>query len=139
MGKVRQRTLMKIAAKKWTQFVSVPVTDELKAQHAFLEHCIEIRSNSRFECHLFACESAIGGVVQCNVRRHGDIAPITYDDLMMVKTAVFGPEVTAVEVYPPPGLEWGKNLPVRVLWILPATWSVPFGLHLPTAWGRKAQ
>lgn len=138
MSKVRQRTLMKAVARNWTPFVSMPVTDELKAKFPFLAHCSEIRSNSRFEAHLFNCDSTIGGVVQMNVRRHGDIAPITWDDLQRVKTEIFGPEATAVEVYPPPALEWGSRIPVRVLWVLPTTWEIPFGLHRAGAWGQKA-
>lgn len=139
MTKVRDRTKLKIAAREWTAFVEQPITAELRARFPFLAHCESIRVNSRFEVQLYPCGSSIGGVMQADIRRHADLAPITFRDLQRIKLELFGPEAVAIEVFPRPADEWPMNAEIRVLWILPSSYQLPVGLHLPNAWGRSVE
>lgn len=136
MKKTRQRTILKAVGRHWTPFEAVPITDAMRSEHPHLRYCHSIFGNSRFECQLFACASSIGGTMQVNIRRHGDVAPITQDDIKRIVFELFGPESFAVEVYPPPALDVKLNAAIRTLWILPANYDLPFGLHKATAWGR---
>jgi hypothetical protein len=136
MSKVRQRTILKAAARHWTPFTQMGVTDEMRTNHPFLRHVHSIYSNSRFEVHLFACASSIGGVMQANVRRHGDIADITQDDMQRIKNELFSPEMTAVEIFPPAANVFKSGVKLRIMWILPEGYDLPFGLNKPTSWGR---
>lgn len=136
MKKVRQRTILKAHGRHWTPYERVVITDDMRTKHPHLLHCHSIYYNSRYECQLFACASPIGGVMQVNIRRHGDVAAVTQEDIKRTIFELFGPEAFAVEVYPPPAADTKFNPAIRTLWILPATWELPFGLHTKTAWGR---
>jgi len=133
----RKTALLKSFGRHWTNFESVPITPEMIADHPLLATCRAIYANSRYEVQMFAVETSIGGVMQVTAIRHGDIEPAPWEDLQRLIHEIFGPEVVAVEVYPALQDEWVSKLNLRVVWILPATWTLPFGLHLPTAWGRS--
>lgn len=136
--KVRKTALLKAYAKMWTAFEQVPITEQMRDDHPQLKHCLAIYANSRFECQIFAVGTSIGGVQQLVVCRHGDIAKIDWEELQRVVHELFGPEVTAVEVYPSIQHEWQTKTNARVLWVLPSTWELPFGLEKPGAWGKPA-
>lgn len=133
----RQRHRLKTVGKKITPLVRLDEKKlaQAKKEHKFLENCSAIYSNSRVEVQLFPCKSDIGATMQCNVRRHGDIDELTWRELQRIKTELFGEQAVAVEVFPAAEQEWKPTVEVRVLWILPTTWTIPFGLHLSTAWG----
>ena len=138
MSKVRPRTILKALARTWGEWKENAVTDEMKDKFPQLRHCYSIRSNNRYECQLFACNSPIGGIMQMNVIRHGDIEAISWDELQRIKHELFGPESVAIEVYPAMEHEWRTHLSLRVLWILPSGYVLPVGLEKPAAWGRPA-
>ena len=133
----RKTALLKSFGRHWTPFEQVPITPEMIRDFPLLATCSGIYANSRIEAQLFTVESSIGGVCQCTMIRHGDIEPLSWEDIQRALHEIFGPEVVAVEVYPSIETEWQSKLNLRVLWILPATWTLPFGLHLPGAWGKS--
>lgn len=100
-------------------------------------NCHSIYANSRLEIQLFAVETSIGGVMQCTAHRHGDLAQPTYEEVQRAIHEIFGADTVAVEVYPKLKDEWKTNLALRVVWILPVTYELPFGLEKPNSWGRN--
>ena len=137
--KVRQRTILKALARTWGEWRSVEITAAMRAEHPLLKYAREVFANNRFELHSFSVPSSIGGVTQISISRHGQIEDVTWEEAQRAVHELFGPEVTAIEVYPPIEHEWrnasGQTARVKVLWILPSTWPIPFGLHLRGAWG----
>jgi hypothetical protein len=136
----RMKGAIKAAARSWSPFTTIPITDEMKNQHPHLRTAYAVYANSRYQAECFNCASDIGGVVQVVVRRHlPGMDPIPWDDLQRVVHDIYGANVCAVEVYPPLDMSWGINREVRVLWVLPEGYVPPFGFHLPTAWGRTGE
>jgi hypothetical protein len=139
MKKARKTAMLKAYARgEWTSWEEVAITNEMRVEHAQLEHCTHIWANNRFEVQGFRVETAIGGVWQLTAVRHGDIEGISWDELQRIVHELFGVECCAVEVYPPVVEEWHSKVNVRVLWVLPVTWPLPFGLSRPGAWGKPA-
>jgi hypothetical protein len=139
MGKVRKTAYLKALARSWGSWSMTVPDDKLRAEHPHLRNCTSIWANNRFECQAFPCNSSIGGVWQINILRHGDLEAIEWGELQRIVHELYGPEIVAVEVYPSIDSEWkGQTKHLRVLWILPSTWPLPFGLHLPTAFGKPA-
>jgi hypothetical protein len=134
----RKTALLKAYARTWTKFEQVEITEEMRDDYVVLRHCTSIYANSLFEAQLFKIETTIGGVWQCNLIRHGDIEPATWEQIQRAIHDLFGPEVVAVEVYPAIQHEWQSKANLRVVWILPSTWELPFGLQLQSAWGKPA-
>jgi hypothetical protein len=132
-----QRAHAKKMAKVWTSFVPITITDRMREDNPVLEKCHSMHGNSFFEVHCFACPSEIGGFMQVTVRRHADLEDITWEQLQRVKNELFGQGHTALELYPPKDQEWHPKVNVRILYICPVGWPVPFGLGLPTAWGQS--
>lgn len=136
MGKARKTAILKAYARTKTPFTFTEVTDDMRAKHQHLKFCRAIYSNSRIEVNLFACKTSIGGVMQCTMVRHGDLQPLSWGEIQDSLHEIFGPDIVAVEIYPSIADEWKPKTDVRVLWILPDTWTLPFGLHLPNSWGQ---
>lgn len=136
MGKARKTAVLKALARTWGSWTTQEPTDEIRRQHPHLRHCKSIHSNNRFEVHSFICETAIGGVWQIVIIRHGDLEQVTYAEGQRIIHELFGDDVVAVEVYPRLADEWHTSSNPRVLWILPSTWPLPFGLQMPNAWGK---
>jgi len=135
----RVRGAIKAAARSWTPFTSIPITDAMKSEHPHLNNCSAIFANSRYQAEVFECSSHVGGVCQVVIRRHlSGNEPIAWDDLQRAVHELYGPHVTAVEVYPPVAQEWRINREVRVLWVLAESYQLPVGLHLDGAWGWRS-
>lgn len=134
--KTRKTAVLKAYAREWGAWNEAPITDEMRQEFPHLMHVKHIWANQRYEVQAFAVDSSIGGIWQLGIIRHGDIAQITWGELQRIVHELYGPEVTAVEVYPPIVDEWQTKHNLRVLWILPATYELPFGLHRPGAWGK---
>lgn len=117
--------------------MEIPVTDEMREEHQVLENIFKIYSNSRYEVHLFACSTAIGGVMQVTVARHFTKEEIPWDDMQRVKVEIFGEQAWALEIFPDTRAEWHPQKDVRVMWVMPSDYEVPFGLHRPESWGRS--
>jgi len=132
--KARKTAVLKSYARVWTPFSPVEITPEMRDKYVLLRHCHSIYANSRFEVQCFACDSSIGGVMQVAIRRHGDVAEVTQEDLRRIVFELFGLETTAVEIYRP----MDEVFKGRILWILPETWPIPFGVHTKASWGIKA-
>lgn len=138
--KVRKTAYLKSLARTWGDWTMTEPDEKLRAEHPHLRKCTSIWANNRFEVQCFPCDSKIGGVWQLNILRHGDLEAIEWAELQRIIHELYGPEIVAVEVYPSLDTEWkGSTKYLRVLWILPSTWTLPFGLHLPTAFGKPAQ
>ena len=120
----------------WTPWSEVEITDEMRGDHAQLEHCKHIWANNRYEVQGFQVETPIGGVWQITAVRHGDIEQISWDEMQRILHELYGPEVVAIEIYPPVVEEWRTKTNVRVVWIMPSTWEIPCGLMKPGAWGK---
>ena len=105
-------------------------------EHPLLMHCYAIYGNSRIEVQMFKIDTAIGGVMQTTFIRHGDIAPLTWEEIQDALHELFNPETVAVEVYPALADEWQAKTNIRVLWVLHSTWPLPFGLQMASAWGK---
>ena len=129
---------MKALAKTPGVWNEVEISDEMRDDYSHLKHCTNIWANNRLEVQAFAIKTEIGGVVQVNICRHGDIEQIGWTELQSVIHELYGPEAVAVEVYPQLIDEWQSKSNVRVLYVLPSTQALPFGLHFSTAWGREA-
>ena len=139
MGKAARKTaLLKAYARQWTALEPVAITAEMRANWPLLKHCASVYANSRLEVHIYQLETEIGGVNQVTIVRHGQIEDVTWEDAQRAVHEIFGPEVTAVEIYPPYEYEWSTKLRIKVLWVLPYTWNLPVGLHFPNAWGKPA-
>jgi hypothetical protein len=137
MTKVRKTALLKAYGRQWTPFEKVEITSQMEQDYPLLINCMAIYANSRIECQLFKVETSIGGVVQATFIRHGDIEQLTWEDIQRALHEIFGPEVVAVEVYPALTDEWQTKLHLRVLWVLPSTYALPFGLGVKGAWGKN--
>lgn len=134
----RKTAILKAYAREWGAWREVPVTDQMRQEFPLLMHCKHLWANNRYEVQAYAVETAIGGVWQLGVIRHGDIAQIEWKELQRIVHDLYGPEVHAVEVFPPVAEEWQTKVNVRILWVLPATYEMPFGLHMPGCWGKPA-
>lgn len=139
MGKARKTAVLKALARTWGEWTTQEPTDEIRRQHPHLKHCKCIWANNRYEVQGFICETSIGGVWQLTVLRHGDLEKITYGELQRIIHELFGENMVAVEVYPKMSDEWQTKTNLTVLWLLPASWSLPFGLQMPNAWGKPQQ
>lgn len=132
-GRASRSAILKAHARHWTEWMQVPIKPEMREKYPHLRHCSAIYTNSRYEVQTFHVPTSIGGVWQMTAMRHGNLERITWEELQRIKNELFTPEAMAVEIYPAIKDEW--NGLVRVLWILPTTYSLPFGIHMPGAWG----
>ena len=132
-----QRAAAKKAGKVWTAFTQIAVTDKMRDDSPLLKNAHSIYANSWFEVHCFACASSVGAWMQVTVRRHADVADITWEQMQKVKNELFGEASVALELYPAKNEEWKPAVNVRVMYITPVGWPIPFGLGTPTAWGRS--
>ncbi len=136
MGKARKTAILKAFARVQKPFEQVPITDEMIRDYPILMHCRAIYANSRVEVHMYALETSIGGVMQVTMVRHGNLEPLTWEEIQRSLHEIFGPEVVAVEIYPSLQNQWETNNGLRVLWVLPGVYELPFGLEKPGAWGK---
>lgn len=136
--RARKTALLKSYARTWTAFEPVSITEKMREEYPLLKHAFAIYANSRYEVQMFNVPSELGGLMQMVVSRHGNIEDITWEELQRIKIELFGPEREAIEVYPTIADEWIGVKHIRVLWILPTTWQLPFGLHKTGAWGKPA-
>jgi len=136
MGKVRQTALLKALARNPGEWKEKEVTDDMRRDFPHLLYCERVWFNNKHECQAFKVLSPIGGVWQLNVVRHGNLESTDWQEKQKIVHDLFGPEVYAVEIYPPIEHEWRTNLKISVLWVLPSTWALPFGLHVAGAWGK---
>lgn len=133
----KQRARLKTIGKQWSDWESIPVTDKMRQEFDYLKNVHSIFRNSRLSVHMFAITTDIGAVMQCDIKKHTG-EEISYSDLQRAKAELFSPDAVALEVYPAAAIDVGIKANIRVLWVMPVDWSLPYGLHLPTAWGREA-
>ena len=139
MGKAARKTsVLKAYARGWSAFEKVLVTEKMRKEHPHLAHCESIWANNRIEAQIFYLATPIGGVTQISMIRHGNVEALTWTEIQRAIHELCGPEATAVEIYPAIDKEWVTTLNLRTVWVLPSTWEIPFGLHLPGAWGKPA-
>lgn len=132
-----QRAAAKKAGKVWTAFTQIAITEKMRNDNLLLQNCYAIYANSRYEVHLFMQPSAVGAWMQCAVRSHADMWPIDWSILQRIKNEIFSPGALALELYPEQANEWPAKINVRIFYVAPTTFEIPFGLHLPGAWGRS--
>lgn len=128
----RVRHRIKTVGRAWTEWKEIAVTDEIRNSSPHMEHVEHIYANSRFEVNTYTVKTAIGGVTQVVIARHHHLEAIDWNEAMRVKTELFGGDAEAVEIYPK-GIVPGMK--VRILWVLPAGYELPFGLGKPGAFG----
>lgn len=135
----KQRIQVKALGRSWGEWRVIPVTDVLWKDNPHLEHCTNIFANNRYQVDVFPFPCpGIGGIQQLAITRHFDFEEITWEELQRIVHELFGDDVTAVEIFPAKHVEWKVARPVRVLWVLPRTYTLPFGLHFEEAWGGMA-
>lgn len=117
----------------WSAWVQIPVAQEMINAAPHMKRVASIFANSIFEAHLYNCASPVGGIVQLVVSRRDGSGVASWAELQRVKNDLFGDEWAAIELYPPNISEIDSKS--RYLWVMPAGWESPCGLHLPTAWG----
>lgn len=132
-----QRAAAKKMGKIWTAFRPIEITDKMRQDAVVLEHCHSMYGNSFFEVQCYPIVSPLGAFMQVTLRRHADIEDITWTQIQRVKNELFGQDSVALELYPKKNEEWHPAVNVRVIYICPVGWQVPFGLALPTSWGRS--
>jgi len=132
----KQRNQVKALGRFWGDWTAVDVTEEMKVSNPLLRFASNVFTNNRYQVDVFpfACPG-IGGIQQLCVTRHMDVEEITWDELQRIKAELFGDDVTAIEQFPAEHLSWKIQRKVRVLWILPRDYVLPFGLHFEEAWG----
>jgi hypothetical protein len=133
----RRTALIKAAAREWTPFEQVEITDKMREAYPLLKGCTYLYKNSRYEVQIFSIETPIGGVNQATIIRHGDVATISWEEIQRIIHELFGDDVTAVEIFPALKHEWKTKIGLRVLWVLPEGYELPFGLHVKGAFGRS--
>jgi hypothetical protein len=133
----RRTALIKAAARQNTPFEEVEITDAMRAAYPLLKGCTYLYRNSRCEVQIFSMETPIGGVNMVTIIRHGDVATLSWEEIQKSIHDLFGDDVTAVEIFPALKHEWHTKIGLRVLWILPAGYELPFGLHVKGAFGRN--
>ena len=129
----RLRHRMKTVAREWSAWTEIKITDEIRQSAPHMRHVHRIFYNSRFQVDMFEVKSEVGGIVQCCINRHGQIELATWPEIQRVKTELFGPDHFAIEIYPDEVVEF--TMQTRIIWVMPAGWRPPCGLHLRTAWG----
>jgi hypothetical protein len=134
----RKTAVLKAYARTWGEWKINDVTDKMREEFKHLQHCKHIWSNNRYEVQAFVCQTSIGGMWQLGIIRHGDIEPISWDEIQRIVHELLNPEVVAVEIYPALQNAWPVKHNLRVIWVLPSTWPLPFGLEQPGAWGKPA-
>lgn len=129
----RQR--LKTLAKSWGEWEERKPSKEEAAPFGLSPDFCYL--NNRYHVQVYMVQTEWGMMAQMTIGRHGDLAPITWDELQRIKDELAGEDETAVEVYPAAeNLVNKANL--RHLWILPDGFALPFGLHLPNAWGKES-
>jgi hypothetical protein len=125
---------IKTVAKEWTAWMEVPVTDEIRGSAPHMEHVAKIYANSRFEVQIYTVNTLVGGVSQVVIARHQHLEEITWNDVMRVKTELFGVGALAIEIYP---REVAPMMRIRILWVMPVGYELPCGLDKAGAWGNN--
>lgn len=136
MSRAERKThAIKRVGKTWSAWTEIPVTDEIRKSAVHMHNVHSIWANSRFEAQAFRVSSHEGGIMQLVVARHGHVEPVSWNDMQRIKTELFGAENFAIEIYPAEVVS--VEMKIRIMWIMPAGWAPPCGLHLPTAWGGQ--
>lgn len=131
----RTRHRLKTVAKKWTPFLEVEVTDELRQAAPHLQNLWQRWTNSRFVVDLWKVPTTFGGAIQVAVARHGLLDFADWNEMERIRIEIFGPECIGVELHER-GLNAGRH--VRIMFILPASYELEFGTDKANAWGMDA-
>lgn len=133
----KQRHRLKTIGKTWSAWESVAVTDKMRDEHPYLKKVHSMFRNSRLSAHLFPVSTPQGAFMQCDFKKHtGD--EISWAELQRAKRELFSPDAVALEVYPAEAIEWKSEHNIRIIYVCPVDYILPFGLHLPTAFGGPA-
>lgn len=136
MSRAERKThAIKRVGRTWSKWQEIPVTDEIRNSSPHMAKIQSIWANSRFECHVWACASPMGGFTHVVIARHGLIEQVTAPDMLRIKNELFGMETTAVEVFPAGINELSEK--TRHLWVMPAGYELPFGFGMLTCWGER--
>lgn len=134
----KQQHRFKTIGKVWSAWESVTITDKMRDEHRYLKNVHSVFRNSRYAVHMFACATTLGAVMQVDVMPHHIKREIPYGDMQRIKAELFSPDAVALEVYPAAAIDMQIDANVRIMWVMPVDWVLPFGLHLPTAFGGAA-
>lgn len=101
-----------------------------------VENLVTAFVNELFSVQVYDCATSWGPVRQLSIRKHVAPTAIGWDDLQRIKNELAGESIVAVEVFPRAS-DLIDQAPMRHLWCLPEGIELPFGLHMPNAWGRR--
>jgi len=90
--------------------------------------------NDVYSVQFFEDESAWGKIDHVLIRRHDQGTVVPWSDMQRIKDELLGPERVAVQVFPPQS-QLIDQANCYHLWVLPAGFELPFGLHLK--WSKQ--
>lgn len=135
-----KRHQLKALARTWGEWDRIVPTEQQKAEHPISENVSVCYSNNRYGVQVYECfieKLGLAGetITQVTIGRHGDLESITWDELQRIKNELIGEDRVAIEIYPPVR-QLVNQANLRHLWVFHQGYTLPFGLHLPTAFGR---
>ncbi|MGL5922147.1 DUF7694 domain-containing protein [Chroococcidiopsis sp.] len=114
-----------MARDAWSEWEWLDVASHEKAPHDLLKACL----NNVYSVQFFQKYTAWGIINHLMVRRH-DAKPIrSWSDMQRIKNELIGSDRVGVEVYPSV-TDVVDDANIYHLWVLPAGYTLPFGLHL---------
>lgn len=116
---------------KWELVRISPASFE---QFPAMRNIVEAWINDLYSVQVYDNATEWGHVTQLTVgSHHGRTIP--WDDLQRIKNELVDETATAIEVYPSVD-DLVDQAPMRHLWVLPAEYKLPFGLHRAECWGN---
>jgi len=115
--------------KGWSPLEEVEATRMVRARDFGLPGLRRAWTNNVYSVQLYEHESEWGTIDHLMIKRHDDAASRSWKDFQRIKDELFGPERTALEVYPPTS-DLIDEANMYHLWVLPTGFRLPFGLHL---------
>ncbi len=130
----RMRARLKTLARVWGEWEEREITDDQRRDYPVAENVYRTFLNNRFHVQIYRIETGWGEVLQLTVGRHGDLGQPSWSELQRIKNELIGRERVAVQVFPAES-HLVDQADLLHLWVLPKGFELPFGLHLPSAWG----
>ena len=118
------------SGKGWGEWSTASAEELLRSasRHAIAATCTRAWRNRRFVVLLYPIDTAWGLVLHLHVRVVDTGNAPRWAELQRVKAELLGPERLAIEVYPP-AEQLVDDADAYHLWVFPAGFEMPFGLH----------
>jgi hypothetical protein len=120
-----------LAKQTWSAWENVPWKTEVAARPNApkpLPGLYRFAKNNRYSVQFFKRQTEWGEVIHLIVRRHDEKPTRSWVDLQRLKNELVGKDRIAVEVFPAEA-DLIDDADLYHLWVLPAGFTLPFGLH----------